>query len=111
MVVVDITYMDLIDEMEVLGFPCTYGSFKSEPPIPFTVVQFAYSDDMMADNQNYKGVGNYQLEYYNSIKYPPDEILIQNKLKELRLPYMKTETRIKSEDLYQVIYEIQLIGG
>ena len=111
MVVVDITYMDLKGEMEALGFPCTYGSFKSSPPIPFTVIQFAYSGDMMADNQNYKDIGNYQLEYYNSIKFPPDETLIQNKLKELRLPYTKTEVFLDSEDLYQVIYDIQLIGG
>ena len=102
------TYMNLIDEMEVLGFECTYGSFKSSPPIPFTVVQFSYSNDMMADNQNYKDIGNYQLEYYNSIKYPPDEILIENKLKELRLPYMKTEAFLDSEDLRQIVYDIQL---
>ena len=110
MVVVDITYMDLIDEIKALGFECTYGSFKSAPPIPFTVVQFSYSNDMMADNQNYKDIGNYQLEYYNSIKYPPDEQKIENKLKELRLPYMKTEDFLDSENLRQIVYDIQLGG-
>ena len=109
MVVVDMTYMDLKGEMEALGFPCAYGSFKSAPPIPFTVIQFAYSDDMMADNHNYKDIGNYQLEYYNSIKFPPDEILIQNKLKELKITYTKTEDYIESENLYQIVYDIQLI--
>src|SRR5690554_5468989 len=105
------TYLDMINEMEALGFPCTYGSFKSSPPIPFTVIQFAYSNDMMADNQNYKEVGNYQLEYYNSIKFPPDEMKIENRLKELRLPYTKTEVFLDSENLYQIVYEIQLMGG
>lgn len=105
------TYIELIDEMELLGFPCTYGSFKSSPPIPFIVVQFAYSNDMMADNHNYKDVRNYQLEYYNSIKYPLDEMKIENRLKELRLPYTKTEAFLDSEDLRQIVYEIQLIGG
>lgn len=105
------TYLDIIDEMEALGFPCTYRSFKSSPPIPFMAVNFAYSNDIMADNHNYKDVGNYQLEYYNSIKYPPDEMKIEDRLKELRLPYTKTEAFLDSEDLYQIVYEIQLIGG
>jgi hypothetical protein len=101
--------MDLIDEIKFIGFPCTYGSFKSQPPIPFVTVQLAYNNDMIADNHNYKDIGNYQLEYYNSIKYPPDEQKIENKLKELRLPYSKVESFLDSEDLYQIIYEIQLI--
>ena len=111
MAVIDMTYMDLINEIKALGFSCTYGSFKSKPPIPFCTVNFAYNNDMIADNQNYQDVGQYQLEYYNSIKYPPDEQKIESKLKELRLPYTKVETFLDSEDLYQVIYEFQLIGG
>lgn len=105
------TYVELVDEIEKLGFPCTYGSFRDSPPIPFTVVVYSYSSDMIADNQNYKEIGNYQLEYYNDKKYPPDEWKIENKLKELRLPYQKREFFIESENLYQIIYEIQLIGG
>ena len=104
-------YRDICSAMRDLGFPCAYGSFNFPPTIPYTVVVFAYDNDIMADNQNYKGVGNYQLEYYNSVKFPPDEILIQNKLKELRLPYTKTEVFLDSEDLYQIVYDIQLIGG
>ena len=111
MVVVDITYMDLIDEIKALGFECTYGSFKKKVSPPFTTIQYAYDSGMKADNQNYKDIGDYQLELYTKIKHPPSETLVQDKLKELRLPYGKTETRIKSEDLYQIVYDIQLIGG
>jgi hypothetical protein len=105
----ELKYTNLIDEIKSLNFPCIYGSYKSSPSIPFTTVVFAYSNDMMADNNNYAAIGNYQLEYYNKIKFPPDEKKIENKLKELRLPYIKTETYIESEDLYQIIYEFQLI--
>lgn len=105
------TYVELIEEMEVLGFPCTYNSFKKPQPLPYTVVTFAYNNDLIADNYNYQNVGNYQLEYYNSTKHPSDEKKIENRLKELRLPYSKTETFLDSENLYRVIYEIQLIGG
>lgn len=105
------TYMDLINELKSLGFPVTYGSFKSSPTPPFITVQFAYNNDIIADNQNYQDVGDYQVELYTTVKHPPTEQLVQGKLKELRLPYTKVETFLDSEDLYQVIYEIQLIGG
>ena len=100
------TYMDIINAMKGLGFPCSYGSFKSPPGIPFTVVLFAYSADMMADNQNYVDISHYQLEYYNQIKYPPDEQKIEDKLKELGIAYEKSETYIDSEDLRQIIYDL-----
>lgn len=105
------TYMDLIEEMEALGFPCVYHSFKNPPPLPYTIVFFTYNNDFIADNYNYQNIGNYQLEYYNSKKYPPDEKKIENRLKELRLPYSKTEVFLESEKMYQVLYEIQLTGG
>lgn len=105
------TYLDIKKEMENLGFECTYGSFKTSPTPPFTTIQFAYGNDVIADNQNYKDIGNYQLELYTTTKHPPSEQLIENRLKELRLPYTKVETFLDSEDLYQVIYEFQIIGG
>jgi len=105
------TYMDLIQAMQGAGFPCAYHHFTDPPKPPYTVVLYAYSSDTQADNQNYADVGNYQLELYHTIKHPPSEMLIQNKLKELRLPYQKVESYIESEKLYQVIYRIRLIGG
>lgn len=102
-------YKDIINEMRVLGFPCTYGEFKEEQTPPYTVILFSQSNDFMADNHNYKDIGNYQLELYHNIKHPPSETLIEDKLKELRIPYFKSETPIEREKMYQVVYEIQLI--
>ena len=94
-----------------MGLPCAYHHFTTPPPPPYTVVLYAYSADVQADNQNYAEVGNYQLELYHTIKHPPSEKLIENRLRELRLPYQKTETHIESEGLYQIIYQIRLVGG
>lgn len=105
------TYMELINHIRDLGLPCAYGSFATPPDLPYAIVVYAYDSDLQADNQNYAEVGNYQLELYHSIKHPPSENLIQDKLKELRLPYRKTETFIDSEKLYQIVYDIKLIGG
>lgn len=105
------TYLDLIKEIRGLGFPCTYHSYDSPPSIPFTVVLYRGNDDLYADDHNYSEVGIYRLELYHEIKHPPSEMLIENKLRELRLPFRKSETRIESERLFLIAYEIRLLGG
>lgn len=98
------------------GLPVAYGEFinteeNPAPGPPFITYQFAFDSDLKADNQNYAEIGNYQVELYTDRKDPVREKLVQDKLKELRLPYEKTETWIESERLRQVVYDIQLIGG
>jgi len=110
------TQAELYSALKSLGMPVAYGEFKDDsqnpaPSPPFITYQFAYGGDFKADNQNYVDVGFYQVELYTVKKDPGTERLVQDKLKELRLPYSKVETWIDSEKLYQVIYEIQLIGG
>ena len=105
------TQAELIQELKSLGFPVAYGEFTSPQTPPFICVQFAYSSDMMADNQNYVDIGNFQIELYTAKKDTTIEKLVQNKLKELRLPYSKIETWVDDDKLFQVIYEVRLIGG
>lgn len=105
------TQAELIQALKSLGMPVAYGEFTSLQTPPFICVQFAYSGDMFADNQNYLEAGYYQIELYTAKKDPAVEKLVQDKLKELRLPYSKIETWLDSENLRQVIYEVQLIGG
>jgi len=104
------TYVDLIDEFELLGFPATYGSFKSSPSLPYIAINATSNNDMMADNINYLDIEGYQVELYTEVKHPPTEQLIQDKLKELGIAYSKIgPVEIESEGFYQTIYEIQLI--
>lgn len=106
-----LSYQDIVAAVRALGFDCAYREFNTPPKPPYCVVIFTHNRDVVADNQNYVDIGNYQVELYHNIKHPPSEKLIQNKLKELRLPYTKAEVFLPEEKLYQVIYEIQLIGG
>ncbi|WP_025849114.1 hypothetical protein [Paenibacillus ehimensis] len=109
------TQAELFQALKSLGMPVAYGGFESTPenppPPPFITYQFAYSGDLMADNQNYVDIGNFQVELYTTKKDPAREQIVQNKLKELRLPYSKVEAWLDDEKLRQVIYEIQLVGG
>lgn len=112
----ELTQAELFTALKTLGMPVTYGEFKGTPenpapPPPFITYQFAYSGDLMADNQNCIGLDNFQVELYTVKKDPAREKLVQDKLKELLLPYGKTETWLDSENLRQIVYEIQLTGG
>lgn len=107
---------ELFTALKSLGMPVAYGEFldtpkNPAPPPPFITYQFVNDSDLKADNQNYVDISNFQIELYANKKDPTKEKLVQDKLKELRLPYSKIEARIDSENLWQVIYTVQLIGG
>jgi len=110
------TQAELFTALKSLGMPVAYGEFVSTPenpaPLPpFITYQFSNDNDLKADNQNYFEISNFQVELYTAKKDPAKEKLVQDKLRELRLPYSKIEAWIDSENLRQIIYEIQLIGG
>jgi hypothetical protein len=109
--VVKMTQTELLQALKSIGYPVTYGSFKSSVTPPFITYQFSYSSDMIADNQNYVEISNFQVELYTDKKDLNAEKLVQDKLKELGLPYRKFETFLDTENLYQILYEIQIIGG
>jgi hypothetical protein len=110
------TQGELYQALLTLALPVAYHSFPAGDPAhpppspPYIVYLYAYSSDIMADNRNYAGRGNWQIELYTKSKDPASEKKVQDLLKSLRLPYRKTETYLESEKLRQVIYEVQLIG-
>lgn len=105
------TQGELQSALKSLGYPVAYSAFQTAAAPPFITYQFAYSSDFIADNINYVDIGNFQVELYTVKKDLIAEKKVQDKLKELQLPYSKYETWINDEKLYQIIYEIQLIGG
>lgn len=107
---------DLLNGLKATGYPVAYSDFHVDdqnphPQPPYLVYVFAYSDDLMADNINYADISNFQVELYTARKDLAAEKKVQDKLKELGLPYIKTGTWIDSEKVFQIIYEIQLIGA
>jgi len=105
------THAELFTALKTLGLPVAYGSFTVPTTPPFITYQFTYGNDLMADNQNAIAVDNFQVELYTKTKDLTREKLVQDKLKELELPYYKSEIWIDEEKMYQVVYEIQLTGG
>lgn len=109
--VANMTQIELYQALKSIGYPVAYGSFSNPVTPPFIVYQFTYSNDMMADNVNYVAIDDFQVELYTEKKDLAAEQKVQNKLKELGLPYRKFETFLNEEKVYQILYEIQLIGG
>lgn len=110
------TLAELKTALEGTGLPVAYREFISTvenpaPDPPFICIQFANSDDVMADNQNYKGIGNYDVELYAELKDQTTEGLVEAVLRTNRLAWRKSEYYIETENFNQVVYEIQLIGG
>ena len=105
------TQAELYQALKSLGYPVAYGSFSSPVTPPFITYQFASSNDMVADNINYVSIENFQVELYTAKKDLAAEQKIQDTFKELGLPYRKFETYTGEENLYQVLYEVQILGG
>ena len=105
------TQEELYQALKAIGYPVAYGSFSSPVTPPFITYQFAYSNDMMADNVNYVAIDDFQIELYTAKKDLAAEQKVQDKLKELGLPYRKFETYLDEEKMFQILYEIQIIGG
>lgn len=104
------TQAELYSALKSLGMPVAYLAFKTEVAPPFITYHYSYPSDLMADNKNYLEISNFQVELYTVMKDLGSEKLVQNKFKELDIPYVKTEFWLDDEKLHQIIYEIQLIG-
>ncbi len=100
---------ELSDELDKLPFELAYHHFDSPPPLPYIVYLFTNADDLKADNINYVEISNIDIELYTDCKDLESEKLLEDKLKELETPYRKYEAYIKTENMYQVLYEIQII--
>ena len=110
------TLQELYTAIKVIGYPVAYSHFvvteqNPHPNPPYITYQFAYSSDLQADNQNYIGISNFQVELYTAEKDLAAEKKVEDKLKELGLPFSKVEAWLEDEKVFQIIYEVQLIGG
>ena len=103
------TLAELATALNSLGMKVAYDHFTEAPTIPYIVYLYAYSSDLYADNINYKNIDNMQIELYTAKKDLASEKLIEDKLKELKIPYSKIGAWIATENLYQMIYDIALI--
>lgn len=103
------TQSQLYAELNKLGLPVAYSQFEEYTEPPYIIYVGDGNSDIMADDHNYIEVKDFDIILHTNKKDLVSEALIENKLKELYIPYGKYETYIDSEKVFQVVYEISII--
>ena len=93
-----------------------YNSFKvgsaPDPSETYLIFNYPNREDAYADNQNYAKITALDLEFYSDKKRIESEIIIEDFLETNELLYTKTESFLDSEQMYMVLYEMEvLING
>ncbi len=96
-----------------LGYPVAYRQFVegSNPSLPFLVYLFTNASDLAADNVNYAGISNIDIELYADKKDLSVEAEVEDLLKSLELVYEHIEDWIPSEKMLRQTYSVRLVGS
>jgi hypothetical protein len=103
------TLVELKQILDTTGYPVAYSHFNSLVDAPFITYLDAFSNNYFADNKVHTKVKNVQVELYTNYKDLTAESTLEDILDANEIPYETTETFIKSEQLFQKIYEIGVI--
>ena len=105
------TYKEIADMISSMGLSYTYNSFPNNeaPQPPYIVFNYPEREDFGADNENYVNIDVLNLELYTSNKDFQTEANIEAVLKANGFFYEKSETYIRSENLFQITYVSQVI--
>lgn len=103
-----------IEEIKALvksiGFDTTYYQWpeKKVPPLPYVVWYFPRSVNFAADDQVYQEITELNIELYTAEKDFTAEAVVENVLDSAGIVWDKSETYLKSEDMYEVLYETEV---
>ena len=103
-----------IEEIKTLiksiGLETTYYQWpeKKVPPLPYVVWYFPRSVNFAADDQVYKQIEELNIELYTAEKNFTAEAVVENVLDGAGFVWDKSETYLKNEDMYEVLYEMEV---
>jgi hypothetical protein len=100
---------DLHEGLAQTGYPVRYRAFKQPPALPYIVYLFANSADLMADNENYQTLSDFQVELYSEDKDLMAEAAVEAALKGMGLAWAKSEAYIDSEQMVEILYEVRIV--
>lgn len=105
------TCTEIANMIKSFGMDYAYYEFNSDekPGLPFIVYHFGSSNNFSADDTVYQPIELLTIELYTKRKDFAKEKLIERKLKDNHLVYRKDESKIDSERMYMVTYEMEVI--
>lgn len=104
------SYEEIHDMMLEMGLPFAYHHFTEgeSPKPPFLIFLSPGENTFSADNLMYHSFKRLNIELYTDRKSPEVEEHVENILRRHHIFYNKTETWIASEEMYEVLYEMEV---
>ena len=105
------THAEVYTMLTSTNLPVAYRFWKigSVPSLPYIVYYYPNHDDFIADNKNYTSIAALNVELYTKNKDFTTEAAVESALNADGLVYDKTETYLESENMYQILYESEVI--
>lgn len=97
--------------VQSIGLPFEYYQFPegTDQAPPYVVWFLSRDDDFKADDENYCDIEQLNIELYTSFKDFDMEAQVEKVLKANGFTYNKESDFIKSENLYQTSYEMEVL--
>jgi len=104
------THDEVIALTQEMNLPYAYDHFAEgeSPNPPFLIIRYPSSDNFAADGLAYFKVNRLNLELYTNLKSPETELTVEAMLDQHGLFYDKSEVWIDTEQLYEVLYEMEV---
>lgn len=102
------TQAELHTLLETTNLQVAYHHFKTTQVPSYIVFLRSYDNNISADNKVWSKAKNYQIELYTNKKDLVTELILETVLDGADIFYSTSETYIDTENLYQIVYEIQI---
>lgn len=100
---------EIYELLKEMNMPISYHHFTKATPPPFLIYYRISSNNFIADNIVYEKTNIIRIELYTKIKDINIENALETILTNHEIPYeVVAENYIESENIYQVIYEIEI---
>ena len=104
------THLEVLEMMVEMKLPYAYHHFVEgeAPDPPFLVFLYPSSDNFAADGMVYFKVNRLNIELYTDLKDVELEETVEAVLDKHGIFYEKSEVWIESENLYEVLYQMEV---
>ena len=105
------TYKEVTAMIAEINVPYAYYEFTKDTAVepPFVCFYYPESDDMYADDSNYQKIEHLTIEVYTDQKDFALEATTESVLRSHGLTWARSETRIDSERMFEVIYDMEIV--
>ena len=104
------THQEVLKMLDEMKLPYAYHHFVEgeSPEPPFLVFLYPNSDNFAADGMVYFKVNRLNIELYTDLKDVELEETVEAVLDKHGIFYEKSEVWIESENLYEVLYQMEV---